>query len=533
MSYVIAFEEDGSARDVTRRYVKAPNAKTRKLRVESTKGGTRWWKQAMRLYRRSYPLDRDQVEDAELTGKEAQEEMPKNVQDFKDHPYYALERHLRRNEALHSKREVGKVSSGKGADGDKKLESIYRRRDVHTVKSADSWYRLGREIKPGEIPLKFVRPRQKLGHDIDEEDQAAEHRDVPRVGMFAGFQTSIYIPPPVVRGRIPKNIYGNLDVYVPTMIPPGAVHITHPDTMRAARLIGIDYADAVVGFEFKGRQGTAVVKGAIVASEYQEAICDIIQGFAEEMIEEELTRRGLIALKLWRRLLLRLRIKERIDGYDIEGENGDDAEEMDETFDEEEVDAEEDEGPTISASVEPLKIDIVYPPSTRRSDKADLFTDEARGLTPAQVPRGDKSISGGVQDGRGFINENTNTDTRIIADEAIEGGGFMTDDIIEDDQQAMVHGALPDPLGDDTAGGFLPAEDLEEARLLQQVYEAEAKERDAKSTVESKVLDTTMDIDQDIEKTEEDTEEAEEESDKGSLLSHDPEDEDADPDWLI
>lgn len=149
MSYVIAFEVDGSARDVTRRYAKAYNAKTRRFRIESTKGGEKWWGRTMRTFTRRWVLDRDQVEDAELAAKEAAEEMPRNVQDFKDHPYYALERHLKRNEALHPKREVGKIGAGKSSLGtpNKALEPIYRRRDVHHVKSADSWYRLGREIK--------------------------------------------------------------------------------------------------------------------------------------------------------------------------------------------------------------------------------------------------------------------------------------------------------------------------------------------------------------------------------------------------
>ena len=149
MTYVVAFEDDGSARDVTRRYVKAYNAKTRKGRVEVTKGGERWWQKVMKMYRREFDLDYDQVEDAELAAKEAAEGMPKNVQDFKDHPYYALERHLRRGEVIHPKREVGKVAVGKGAatGAGKMLEPIYRRRDVSTVKSGDSWYRLGREIK--------------------------------------------------------------------------------------------------------------------------------------------------------------------------------------------------------------------------------------------------------------------------------------------------------------------------------------------------------------------------------------------------
>ena len=146
MSYVISFEDDGSARDVTKRYAKAYNAKTRRTRVEATQDGERWLGQVLRLYKRSHRLDRDQVEDTELARKEAQEGLPQNVQDFKDHPYYALERHLRRNEVIYPKREVGKVAAGK-ASGTKGVEPIYRRRDVQIVKSADSWYRLGREIK--------------------------------------------------------------------------------------------------------------------------------------------------------------------------------------------------------------------------------------------------------------------------------------------------------------------------------------------------------------------------------------------------
>jgi xeroderma pigmentosum group C-complementing protein len=52
LSYVIAFEEDGTSKDVTRRYAKAYNAKTRKLRVESTEGGKQWLKRALKPFRK-------------------------------------------------------------------------------------------------------------------------------------------------------------------------------------------------------------------------------------------------------------------------------------------------------------------------------------------------------------------------------------------------------------------------------------------------------------------------------------------------
>lgn len=51
MSYVVAFNEDGSMKDVTRRYTKAYNAKTRRIRADSTKEGQRWWKKSLRVFK--------------------------------------------------------------------------------------------------------------------------------------------------------------------------------------------------------------------------------------------------------------------------------------------------------------------------------------------------------------------------------------------------------------------------------------------------------------------------------------------------
>ena len=52
MTYVIAFDKNGSAKDVTKRYAKAFNAKTRKYRVESLPSGDAWLARAMRVYRK-------------------------------------------------------------------------------------------------------------------------------------------------------------------------------------------------------------------------------------------------------------------------------------------------------------------------------------------------------------------------------------------------------------------------------------------------------------------------------------------------
>ena len=58
LTYVVAFEDNGIAKDVTRRYTKAFNAKTRKLRMESTENGQKWWKRALKPFKRPTVLVR-------------------------------------------------------------------------------------------------------------------------------------------------------------------------------------------------------------------------------------------------------------------------------------------------------------------------------------------------------------------------------------------------------------------------------------------------------------------------------------------
>lgn len=223
MSYVVAFDDEGSARDVTKRYTKAFNAKTRKVRIEATPGGDKWWRRTMRIYSRGTTSDLDQIEDIELAANEAKEPMPKNIADFKDHPVYALERHLKRNELLVATREVGKVAAGRDSSvpGGKKLESVYRRRDVKIARSADAWYRLGRDIKMMEQPVKTVPAKRRP--DDDSFENGLDER--PGTNLYTQDQTDIYEAPPVVNGQIPKNTFGNIDIYVPSMVPKGGIHM--------------------------------------------------------------------------------------------------------------------------------------------------------------------------------------------------------------------------------------------------------------------------------------------------------------------
>ncbi|KAI5778403.1 hypothetical protein EDC01DRAFT_712675, partial [Geopyxis carbonaria] len=314
LAYTIAFEAPTHAVDVTRRYARSFSGATRRLRVTSTKDGSKWLRKLLRHFERAHTLDRDQLEAAELAQRELAEPIPANVGDLKGHPLFALKRHLKQNEVIHPERAAGRLTIGSGPK--KGVETIYRRSDVKAVKTPDQWYRVGRTVLAAEetVPLKFTAARRKLNRRGDKRDDGGEEEEEqrPNVPMYSIDQTTLYVPPPVTAGKVPKNRYGNLDVFVPTMVPAGGIHIPSPLAARACQVLGIDHAAAVTGFDFKNRAVTAVIKGVVVASEFAAAVEETVEGLEWEAEQEADEARRDAAVGLWRRWVLRLRIRARL-----------------------------------------------------------------------------------------------------------------------------------------------------------------------------------------------------------------------------
>ena len=317
MAYCIAFEDYDYVRDVTSRYAKAPAAKTRRLRVESIKGHGKWLEWTMRYFIDRAPLKRDGHETEYLLKRELAERQPDNIQDYKYHPYFALERHLHRDEVIYPKKSSSQISAGVG----KPLENIYPRKNVHQVKSHGGWYRLGRIVKNEEVdnPLKILAPRKRsrkhrgFSTDADAEDSMNDEYD--REGgnaMYAYFQTEQYDPGAVDEGFVPRNKFDKIDVYVPSMIPAGAAHIRHPKAQEAAKKIDVDHKVPATGFKWTGRRGQVIFEGVIVAAEYCEAIVEWIKADRyrlEEEYTEETTNKALMG---WRQFFRKLQIQRRI-----------------------------------------------------------------------------------------------------------------------------------------------------------------------------------------------------------------------------
>ncbi|EAW14029.1 Rad4 family protein [Aspergillus clavatus NRRL 1] len=328
--YVVAYSSDKTAKDVTTRYLRRRTwpGKTKgyripveKIPVPGRKGKSYeydWFRTIMRVYERAHK-DRtavDDIEDAkDLLPNQPEKKQVKEgdtLQSLRSSTEFVLERFLRREEALRPGAQHARTfTTGKGDKA--KEEKVYRRADVLKCLSAESWHKEGRQIKVGEAPLKRVPIRAVTllrKREVDELER--ETGEKPKQGLYAKYQTEYIIPPPIRDGIIPKNDYGNIDCFVPSMVPRGAVHIPWPGTVRICKKLGIDFAEAVTGFEFGSKMAVPVIQGVVVAAENEDLVKDAWRVDDAEKRKREQLKAEKRILQTWRKFLFGLRIAERV-----------------------------------------------------------------------------------------------------------------------------------------------------------------------------------------------------------------------------
>ncbi|KAF2835233.1 Rad4-domain-containing protein, partial [Patellaria atrata CBS 101060] len=334
IAYVVAYNNDGCAKDVTVRYLKRRTipGKTKgfrfpvqKVPIYNRKGKVAryeqfdWFKTVIRCYARD-PTSRTLADELEDQGdlvpaqpdKKPKEGGTETLQAYKNSAEYVLERHLRREEAiLPGSKSVKTFTSGKGDKA--KTEPVFRRKDVVTCKTVESWHKEGRAIIAGAQPVKFV-PMRAVTLMRKREIEAAERESGEKMkqGLYHERQTEWIIPDPIVDGKIPRNAFGNIDVYVPTMVPRGSVHIPLRGTGKVCKKLGIDYAEACTGFEFGHRMAVPVLTGVVVAVEHEDAVIDAWEADQREQIRKENAKREKLVLGLWKKFYTGLRIVERV-----------------------------------------------------------------------------------------------------------------------------------------------------------------------------------------------------------------------------
>ncbi|PNY25280.1 DNA repair protein rhp42 [Tolypocladium capitatum] len=336
-AYIVGYSQDGTGKDVTVRYLKRQVLPGRtkgvrlpleKIPIYNRHGKVKryeqfdWFKSAMSGYRRgdrNHPIT-DMDDDEESTDLKAAEPEKKEVKEgeetlqyYKQSKEFALARHLKREEALKADAAPVKMFKNKGKGGKVEEEDVYLRADVVNVKSAETWHKQGRAPLPGEEPLKRVPYRAATlnrRREILEAEAATGEKALQ--GLFSFEQTDWIIPPPIKDGIIPKNGYGNIDLFVEHMCPRGAVHVPFRGAGRVCKRLQIDYAEAVVDFEFGHRMAVPVIQGVVMAEEHHDQVMAELEKDEAERRRKEDEKRRKATLGRWRKFIMGLRIVERI-----------------------------------------------------------------------------------------------------------------------------------------------------------------------------------------------------------------------------
>ncbi|OTB06283.1 hypothetical protein M426DRAFT_55613 [Hypoxylon sp. CI-4A] len=336
MAYCIGFAPDGTAKDITVRYLKKNlfPGKTKGFRLPEEKipihnkhGKVKryeqfdWFKSVMRGYirgDRKHPITEiDEEEDSTdlkpaIPEKKEVKEGEETLQYYKTSKEYVLQRHLKREEALLPDAVPVKVFRNKGKGSKVEEEDVYLRKDVVAVKSAETWHKQGRAPMEGAEPLKHAPYRAATTNRRREiaEAEAATGQKVMQP-LYSSEQTDWIIPPPIQNGVIPKNEYGNIDMFAEHMCPEGAIHVPYRGVVRVCKRLEIDYAEAVVGFEFGHRMAVPVIQGVVIAEENYERVIEELEKDEAEKARKENEKRRKEVFTTWRKFLFGLRIAER------------------------------------------------------------------------------------------------------------------------------------------------------------------------------------------------------------------------------
>ncbi|KYQ57715.1 DNA repair protein complementing XP-C cells like protein [Trachymyrmex zeteki] len=291
--YVIAYNSEKLVKDVTRRYCPQWLSVTRKQRIDE-----KWWIETL-SYWQERETTMSKQEDELLLQKELEQPLPKTVGECKGHPLYVLVRHLLKYEALYPPDCVplGHLKTG---------EAIYSRYCVYTLSSRETWLKKARVVKPKQDPYKIVKalPKYDKLSGMRLKDSALE--------LFGEWQTTDYVPPEAKDGIVPRNEYGNVDLFKKCMLPKGTVHIILPGLNRIARKLNIDCATAVVGFNFGCMGAVPAIEGYVVCAEYEDTLRE---AWEAEQIEAAKRAAEKIKKKVyanWRKLIRGLLIREKL-----------------------------------------------------------------------------------------------------------------------------------------------------------------------------------------------------------------------------
>uniref|UniRef100_A0A3Q0KD76 Putative dna repair protein xp-C / rad4 n=1 Tax=Schistosoma mansoni TaxID=6183 RepID=A0A3Q0KD76_SCHMA len=246
-------------------------------------------------------FQRDSKDKDSIQEKLLSEPLPKRMQDFKNHPLYVLQRHLLKFQVIYPPDSIPL--------GYFRNEPVYSRDCLHLCHTRESWLKEAMTVRLHEKPAKVVKARLSMKRKLLQGSDSTP----PTVEIFGPWQVEPYAPPKAENGIVPRNAHGNVDLFKPCMLPIGCAHLCLSGIQYIARKLGIDCAEAVVGWTFHG-SGWAHpnIKGYVVCKESVPVLIDAWrteQMNATKLEHEERIER---VLKNWKRLVRGLFIWHRV-----------------------------------------------------------------------------------------------------------------------------------------------------------------------------------------------------------------------------
>ncbi|KAL1459358.1 hypothetical protein WDU94_011346 [Cyamophila willieti] len=305
VSYVLAWNNNNTVKDLTKRYAPQWLTNTQKLRVDSS-----WWKKTLKPYAPpSTVWEREENEELEQHLKD--QPLPLSLSEYKNHPLYVLPKDLLKFQAIHPS-DISPLGYFRG-------EKVYPRSAVKELHTRETWLKEARVVRLGEMPYKVVKARvkkDKFGF-LPTEEKKSE--------LFGIWQTEDYIPPVAQNGIVPRNSFGNVDLFLECMLPKGTVHLQLPQLQRIARKLDIDCAPAMVGFEPCKFGSRPVMDGWVVCEEFRDVLLDAWNQEYDEKTKTENEKRRKRAKANWRKLVRCLRVKKRLElryQFNLETQDG-------------------------------------------------------------------------------------------------------------------------------------------------------------------------------------------------------------------
>uniref|UniRef100_T1KZ15 Rad4 beta-hairpin domain-containing protein n=1 Tax=Tetranychus urticae TaxID=32264 RepID=T1KZ15_TETUR len=168
--------------------------------------------------------------------------------------------------------------------------------------------RQARVVRSNEEPYKMSIKRKKWDRNLGD-----FLRDLP-LELFGEWQTDPYIPPEAKDGKVPRNQYGNVELFQPCMLPKGTVYLQLPGLIRIANKLKIDCAPAVVGFDnCSGGAGVhPVFEGFVVCEEFADTLKAAWEEEQMNIRKRELEKREKRIYGNWKKLIVGVLIKEQV-----------------------------------------------------------------------------------------------------------------------------------------------------------------------------------------------------------------------------